>query len=121
MFQDRWTDVTIGMAVDHASELYGDREAFIFVDKRLSFRDLRIEANQVARAFLKLGLQPGDRVGIWMAGHSEWPALFFGLAQAGLILVPLNSRYKPNELEYALRKSRISALVFKNEMVKDKD
>lgn len=121
MFRDRWTGITLGMAVDQASELYGGREAFVFADKRISFHDLRIEANRVARAFLKLGLQPGDRVGIWMAGHSEWPPLFFGLAKAGLVLVPLNSRYKPNELEYALRKSRISALVFKNETVKDKD
>ena len=109
------------MALDEAVESYGDREAFVFSDKRLSFPVLRIEANKVARAFLKLGVQPGDRVGIWMAGHPEWASLFFGLAKAGIVLVPINSRYKPNELEYALRKARISALVFKNEIVKDKN
>lgn len=71
MFCDRGAGKTIGMTLDEAVESYGDREAFVFSDKRLSFHGLGIEANKVARAFLKLGVQPGDQVGGEQLSASE--------------------------------------------------
>src|SRR4051812_48656748 len=100
MWTDRWTDQTIHSALSTAVEQYGDGEAFVFANGRLSYRDLARAADEVARAFLALGIGRGDRVAIWMAGYAEWAALYFGLAQIGAIMVPVNTRYKLHELEY---------------------
>jgi fatty-acyl-CoA synthase len=121
MWTDRWTGQSINTALAAAAERYGSREALVFRDARLSYRDLQRAADEVARGFLAQGIGPGDHVAIWMAGYAEWAYLYFGLLKIGAVLVPINTRYKPNELEYVLRKSEARALVFKDETVGGKD
>ncbi|MCA1644825.1 MAG: AMP-binding protein [Chloroflexi bacterium] len=118
---DRWTGASISTALARAVAQYGDREALVFRDARLTYRDLQRRADDVARGFLAVGIGPGDKVAIWMAGHAEWAYLYFGLLEIGAVLVPVNTRYKANELEYVLRKSEARALVFKDEALGDKD
>jgi acyl-CoA synthetase (AMP-forming)/AMP-acid ligase II len=121
MWTDRWTGQSIHTALATAAECYGNREALVFRDTRLSFRDLQRAADQVARGFLAQGIRPGDHIAIWMAGYAEWAYLYFGLLEIGAVLVPINTRYKPEELEYVLRKAEVRALVFKDETVGGKN
>ena len=58
-----------------------------------------------------LGLQKGDRIGIWSANNSEWVLAQFGTALAGLILVNINPAYRSHEFDYAIRKSGCRALI----------
>ena len=114
------SDGTIAAALAQATDRFGDAEAFVFPGVRLSFRQLSERSQAVARAFLAAGIGRGDRVAVWLAGHPEWPELYFGLASIGAILVPVNTRYKPHEVEYVLEKSGARALVFKDEVAGDK-
>ena len=59
----------------------------------------------------RLGLEPGDRVGIWSPNNAEWVITQFATAQAGLILVNINPAYRLAELEYALKKVDCRALI----------
>lgn len=120
MWSDQWSGKTISQALSDAARAYGDREAFVFPNARVGFVELERAVDTVARAFLALGVGHGDRVAIWMAGYAEWAYVYFGLAKIGAIMVPLNTRYKPGELEYVLRKSEARVLVFKDEVVGDK-
>jgi len=54
-----------------------------------------------------------------MAGYAEWAYVYFALARLGVIIVPVNTRYRPNEIKYVLNKSKASWLVFKEEPNKD--
>ena len=65
------------------------------------------------------GRDEGDKVAIWMAGHAEWAFVYFALARIGAIMVPVNTRYRPDEIKYVLNKSKASLLVFKEEANKD--
>nr|ALG05261.2 o-succinylbenzoate--CoA ligase [uncultured bacterium 5E7] len=107
---------TIAAALAQAVDRSGDAEAFVFPTARLTFRQLAERSRAVARAFLAAGIGRGDRVAVWLAGHPEWPELYFGLASIGAILVPVNTRYKPHEVEYVLEKSGARVLVFKDEV-----
>ena len=60
---------------------------------------------------LTLGLEPGDRIGIWSPNNSEWVLTQFATAKAGLILVNINPAYRVAELEYALNKVGCKALI----------
>ena len=51
-----------------------------------------------------IGLQPGDRIGIWSPNNAEWVITQFATAKAGLILVNINPAYRLTEVEYALNK-----------------
>ena len=59
----------------------------------------------------RLGLEPGDRIGIWSPNRYEWVVTQFATAKAGLILVNINPAYRISELEFALNKVGCKALV----------
>jgi fatty-acyl-CoA synthase len=104
---------TIGQALAEAAGRYGGHEAVVSVhqDVRLSYRDLNARAEAIGAGLLSLGLQPGDRVGIWAPNCIEWTEAQFATAKAGLILVNINPAYRLYELEYALTKVGCRALI----------
>jgi acyl-CoA synthetase (AMP-forming)/AMP-acid ligase II len=65
---------TIGGALNGAAERWGDRDALVARHQQLrfSYRELRDEADRAARALIALGVQRGDRVGIWSGNRAEW-------------------------------------------------
>lgn len=79
--------------------------------QRYTYAQLHAEQRRLASALLGLGLQPGDRVGIWSHNNAEWVLMQLATAQVGLILVNINPAYRTAELEYALNKVGCKALV----------
>jgi acyl-CoA synthetase (AMP-forming)/AMP-acid ligase II len=78
----------------------------------VTYAELDRRTNRLANALLASGLQPGDRVGAWMEDRVEYPILYIALAKAGLVVVPINARYRPAEAAYCLRDSGARALVW---------
>ncbi|MDR2992188.1 MAG: AMP-binding protein [Burkholderiaceae bacterium] len=104
---------TIGDFYDAMTERQPERDALIsrHEGRRLTYRQLQTEANQLASALLRLGLAPGDRVGIWSHNNVPWVLMQIATAKVGLILVNINPAYRVAELEYALNKVGCKALV----------
>ena len=104
---------TVGDTLRIAAERWPEREALVVRHQRLrlSWRELDARVDQLARAFLAYGLQPGDRVGIWSPNNSEWVLTQFATARAGLILVNINPAYRAVELEFSVRKVGCRALL----------
>ena len=78
----------------------------------LSYAQLREQTNRLANALLGCGLQPGDRVGAWMEDRVEYPVVYVALAKAGLIVVPINTRYRAAEAAHCLQDSGARGLIF---------
>jgi fatty-acyl-CoA synthase len=104
--------MTISRALADAAARFSDRDALIVCHQnaRFTWQSLDATATRVARALAGLGLAPGDRAGIWASNCFEWVLLLYGAARAGVVLVNVNPAYRPHELRYVLRKSRIRAL-----------
>jgi fatty-acyl-CoA synthase len=104
---------TIGQALSRAAVDYADHEALVSVHQslRLTYAELDRQAEAVAAGLLSLGLEPGDRVGIWAPNCAEWTIVQFATAKAGLILVNINPAYRLFELEFALTKVGCRALI----------
>lgn len=109
-------DTTIGDLLSKAAEQFPLREAI--VDRlrgvRWSYAELNQKAEQFAVALLNMGLEVGDRVGIWSPNNIEWIITQLATAKAGLILVNINPAYRSSELEYALNKVSCKALVLEH-------
>jgi fatty-acyl-CoA synthase len=103
---DTILDVTVGGALRNAAKNYGDAEALVSRHQniRISWNELDAAADEVAKGLLALGVERGDRVGIWSPTCAEWTVLQFASARVGAILVNVNPAYRPNELLYALNK-----------------
>ncbi|MBE7636148.1 AMP-binding protein [Sneathiella sp. P13V-1] len=96
---------------------FGDREAAVFAEtgRRLTYREFAEEIDALASGLVALGLQKGDRIGIWSPNRLEWLLTQFATARIGLILVTINPAYRLSELEYALNKVECKAVVIANE------
>ncbi|HEY8525854.1 MAG TPA: FadD3 family acyl-CoA ligase [Acidimicrobiales bacterium] len=97
--------MTIPGAVERAAERYGDGEALVDGDLRLSFRDLAARVDEAARALVAWGLGPGDRVAIWAPNMAEWVIAALGAYRAGAVVVTVNTRFKGGEAAHVLRTS----------------
>ena len=105
--------ITIPDLLREAVSKFGPREAAVFSEPgiRMSYYDLDRAVDELASGLLALGLEKGDRVGIWSPNRFEWVLTQFATARVGLVLVNINPAYRLAELEYALNKVGCRALV----------
>lgn len=103
---------TVGQQLAQSADSYGDREAIVSCgqQKRLTYRQLIEQADRLAAGYRKLGLQRGDRIGIWSPNSVEWYVTMMAAARAGLVSVALNPAYQPPEIAYGLKKVGIKAI-----------
>ncbi|WP_236211654.1 AMP-binding protein [Metapseudomonas otitidis] len=99
--------MTIGAAFDATVARFPEREALVVRHQglRYNWRSLAEAVEVHARALMALGIQSGDRLGIWAPNCAEWCITQFASAKVGAILVNINPAYRSSELEYALRQS----------------
>ncbi|MCU0965584.1 MAG: AMP-binding protein [Burkholderiaceae bacterium] len=92
---------------------WGERPAVLFREQgiRWSWREFAAVVDELAAGFLSLGLERGDRLGIWSPNRAEWLVTQFATARLGVILVNINPAYRLSELEYALNVSGCRAIV----------
>lgn len=106
-------DMTIGDFFDRIVEQNPDKLALIsrHQNTRLTYRELQRKVNQLASSMIRMGLQKGDRVGIWSHNNVEWVIMQLATAKAGIVLVNINPAYRIFELEYAINKVDCQVLV----------
>jgi fatty-acyl-CoA synthase len=104
---------TIGECLDRAATRFGDRDALISCHQniRYTYSGLLHQVNRAARSLLRLGVERGDRVGIWSPNTAEWMISQYAAAKVGAILVNVNPSYRLREFEYALNQSGIKVLI----------
>ena len=104
---------TIGAYLDAIAARYPQHDALIVAHQqvRWTYGEFQQRVHRLAAGLLKLGLQPGERIGIWSQNCAEWVLTQFATAKAGLIMVNINPAYRRSELEYVLDKVSCSALI----------
>ena len=102
---------TLGSTLQEASYKFADRDALIFNDQRWNYRDFNREANRVAKSLLAIGVQNQEHVAVWMTNRPEWLFLMFGIARIGACIVPLNTRYRTDDVAYAVKQSESSTII----------
>jgi len=104
---------TLGECLDRTGAAFGANDALISCHQkvRYTYGELRVEVERIARGLVALGVERGDRVGIWSPNCAEWLIAQYAVAKAGAILVNINPAYRRRELEYALVQSGVSVLI----------
>jgi fatty-acyl-CoA synthase len=104
---------TIGDNLRETAQRLPDHEAVVSCHQgvRLSYAEFDAEVDLLARALVSVGMERGDRVGIWSPNRVEWVLMQYATARIGVILVNINPAYRTSELQYALRQSGCRMLV----------
>ncbi|KAJ8028071.1 Acyl-CoA synthetase family member 2, mitochondrial [Holothuria leucospilota] len=98
--------------LDSACEKNPDREAFIFCqeNRRITYRQFRDQVEKLASGLANVGIQKGDRCGIWGMNSPRWLEAMFAIIRCGGIVVNINPAYQPNELLYCINKVGVKAI-----------
>src|SRR3712207_339372 len=104
---------TIGVDLDRTAARVGDHEALVECasGRRWSYPELVADVDACALGLEALGVEKGDRVGIWAPNCAEWVFVQYGTAKLGAVMVNVNPAYRTHELSYVLRQAGISVLV----------
>lgn len=105
MDADDWTPTTLHGVLDAAIARHGPAcRVFHYVDEGvdLTLGDVKTRADRWASALATAGVEFGDRVAVFLQGHSSWPVLQVACSQLGAVLVGINTRYRSHEIDHLL-------------------
>ncbi|MBW1785544.1 MAG: AMP-binding protein [Deltaproteobacteria bacterium] len=102
---------TIGSLPDEAVGKFGNREALFFKGRRWDFAQIAGDVNRAAKGLISLGIQPGEKVGLWVPNRPEFIHLFFSLAKTGAVVVPINTFFRSSDAAYVLKQANCSTLI----------
>jgi long-chain acyl-CoA synthetase len=101
----------VGMIPTMAADRHRDRTALSFMGAGKTFTELEEEANQLANGLVELGVEPGDRVALYIPNEPLFPVAYYGIIKTGAIAVPLNLRMDPDTLVYVLEDSDVDVMI----------
>ncbi len=107
------SELTIPALLDETVRRQPDQPAAVFIEAGIhwTYTEFAREIDALAGGLMRLGLEKGDRLGIWAPNRPEWLLAQFATARLGIILVNLNPAYRTHELKYALKKTGCKALI----------
>jgi fatty-acyl-CoA synthase len=104
---------TIGASFEAIVRRNPRAEALVEVasGRRWTYAELNATVDRIARGLMALGIEAGDRVGIWAPNCAEWTIVQYATAKVGAILVTINPAYRTHELAYVLNQSGVRTLI----------
>ena len=108
---DWFEKTTIGALPERAARRWPARQALCFKGRRWTFAAVAAGVDRVARGLLALGVQPGDKVALWMPNRPEWIETAFAVIRIGAVLVPVNTRLRTDDVAYVLDQSDAATLI----------
>lgn len=106
-----WEKKTLSQALEAILRIYPAKTALIFQDQRIPYSLLWKKARALAKGFLALGVNKGDKVSLLAGNCPEWIYTQLATAFIGAILVPVNTRFRSSELEYILKQSESTTIL----------
>ncbi|MFX0114473.1 MAG: long-chain fatty acid--CoA ligase [Candidatus Hodarchaeota archaeon] len=104
-------DFPIYKFLQESAELYPDKVATIFFDKKIKYGELWERVLRFASALSKLGIKKGDRIGIYLPNCPQFAIAFFAINRLGAMIVPFNTQYVDHELVYQLNDSGAKTII----------
>ncbi|MEA3238956.1 MAG: long-chain-fatty-acid--CoA ligase, partial [Candidatus Bipolaricaulota bacterium] len=101
---------TLSQVLSQSAASFPNRPVIANDGKRITYKELDARVDHVARGLIELGVAKGDKVGLWMPNVAEWIVAYFAVARIGAVVVPMNTRYKPHEVQYILDNSEATTL-----------
>jgi len=101
----------LGEVAARNARKFPDKEALIYGDVRLTYKEFNARINRLAHAFLDLGIKKGSKVAVMSFNCNQFLEIYFALGKIGGVTVPLNFRLHGEELVYIVNHSDAQAFV----------
>ncbi|HUO40785.1 MAG TPA: AMP-binding protein, partial [Mycobacterium sp.] len=102
---------TVPAVLDRIARQLPNHDALIDGDQRFTYAQLRTAVHRAAAAMLAVGVAPEDRVAIWSPNTWHWVVACLAVSHTGAVVVPLNTRYTPDEATDILARTGAPLLI----------
>jgi fatty-acyl-CoA synthase len=113
-----WQAQNLADALGRDAELFPQQEALVIGEARLDYATLKYKVDETALGLRALGVKRGDHVAVCMGNTVEWAVFFYAAATVGAVTVPVNTRFKADELAYCLKQADVKLLVVADRFLK---
>src|SRR5215207_4690376 len=114
----QWRPHTFAQSLAAAAAAWPDQEAMVAGNTRLTYRRFWDDVRRTAANLKRLGLRRGDHFAICLGNSTEWAILLFAAATIGVVTVPVNTRFKADELLYCLKQADVRMLAIADRFLK---
>lgn len=97
--------------LEHVVSAYGEKEAIYDLSKRITYQQLKSDADCLVVALKRLGISKADRIAVSLPNWYETVVIYFAAAKVGAVVIPFNPKYKSHEIEYILKNSAPNLLI----------
>ncbi|QHE88894.1 AMP-binding protein [Hydrogenophaga sp. BPS33] len=104
--------LTLSQVLAATVQARGAEEAYVGPDERVTWQELQAQSRQIAAALHAAGIRQGDHVGLMLGNGAQWIAAFFACASLGAVTVPVNTRFKAEELAFCLQQADVKLLIY---------
>jgi fatty-acyl-CoA synthase len=111
-------DLTYGRFVTEVAKRFGEREALVFGDRRMTYVELAADVRAVGKGLLALGVGKGAKVALLMGNRPEFVVAMYGAATVGAVVVPVSTLAAAGERDYILRHCDASVLITQSTLAK---
>ncbi len=101
----------LGRMLEEVAKKQKKRQAMLFGNREVSYRELDENANKVANGLQSLGIRSGDRVALMLPNIPDFVYAFFGIQKLGAVAVPFNTMYKGREIIHILNDCEARAII----------
>lgn len=113
-----WKKQTLAEILAATADAHAQDEALVISGKRLTYAELRDNVREVAQGLRALGIRRGDHVAVCMGNALEWVIFFYAAASIGAVTVPVNTRFKADEMLYCLKQADVKLLFVTDRFLK---
>ena len=109
-----WLAASFGDALEWGAITWGEREAVVYGEQRLSFARFATRVRSFARGLVAMGVAPGEKVALWMGDRPEWLVARWAVPLIGAVLVPVNTRLRDADVRIVLAQSDATTLIIQD-------
>jgi fatty-acyl-CoA synthase len=113
-----WKKQTLHEFLTATADAHPQEEALVISGRRLTWAELRDNVREVAQGLHALGISRGDHVAVCMGNSLEWVIFFYAAASIGAVTVPVNTRFKADEILYCLKQADVKLLFVTDRFLK---
>jgi len=113
-----WKKQTLAEILTATAAAHAQDEALVIAGRRLTWAELRDNVREVAHALRAAGINHGDHVAVCMGNALEWVIFFYAAASIGAVTVPVNTRFKADEMLYCLKQADVRLLFIADRFLK---
>ncbi len=101
----------LSQIIEDASDRHRSKEAVVFQDEVLTYREFDEKVTRLANGLMELGAAPGKRVGLFLPNSADFLVSYFAVMKTGGTMVPMNPLFKGAEIRYILNDSQAILLI----------